>query len=364
MRLVSLSRLALALPLAGLLLSSPQAHAQKVEREKFETCDGVELHGTFYPSAKGAKAISVLLLHNIKGKSADDGWDRLAKALQAEGFAVLSFDFRGHGDSTTIAQPMVFWKEQKNKWAMKPTTANGKLKDTINYKDYGQGYYPMLVNDIAAAKNCLDTHNDSNECNSRNLIVIGAGDGATLGALWLATEMNRYQIVSELPLKLDTKPEGKGAIACVWLSMTPTLATRRVDPGPWLRATGKANKVPMLFFYGGTDNAAKNFAENWGGGKELKGDDKMTKKFTVAKAIPKTKLAGRELLKKDLDTIDLIVTSLTNLQKDANLTNWSKVDFETKGFMWQIPGRGRLVCKPAKEKTPTRVVPTELYNAQ
>jgi len=108
MRPLFLSRLAVALPLAGMLLSPVQVQAQKMDRVKFETYDGVELHGTFYPSNKGQKAVTVLLLHKINGKSAQDGWDRLAKALQKEDFAVLSFDFRGHGDSTNIAQPKVF----------------------------------------------------------------------------------------------------------------------------------------------------------------------------------------------------------------------------------------------------------------
>ena len=362
MRQSLLSRLAVALPLAGTLLFPPPTHAQKPDRVKFETYDGVELHGSFYPSAKGANAITVMLLHNINGKSTQDGWDRLAKALQAEGFAVLSFDFRGHGDSTNIAQPKVFWTEMRNR-LVKGFNPQ-KLKDTISTTDYTQNYYPMLVNDITAAKMFLDRRNDAGNCNSRNLILIGAGDGATLGALWLASEMSRYQIVGNVGLgvpKLDSKPEGQSVIACVWLSMTPSLGNKRnVDPGPWLTISGKVNKVPMMFYYGERDSKAENFAKTWAG--KLKGDDKITKVFTLSKAIPKVNLAGRELLKNDLKTIELITTSLGKLQKNANLTDWSKIEFETKGFMWQI-ARRRVVFKPAKEKTPYRV-PTELLGAQ
>ena len=70
---------------------------------KIVTADGVKLNANFYPSEK-KNAPTVLMLHPIgDGKSSKaPEWKSLADALQKGGYAVLTFDFRGHGDSTTI----------------------------------------------------------------------------------------------------------------------------------------------------------------------------------------------------------------------------------------------------------------------
>src|SRR5712691_7734061 len=90
--------------LAGLALLTPStARAQgkkDTETVKFETVDSVDLKGTYWPSTKGKKAPVAILLHKIGGKSKDAGWSDLAEDLQKAGFAVLAFDFRGHGEST------------------------------------------------------------------------------------------------------------------------------------------------------------------------------------------------------------------------------------------------------------------------
>lgn len=60
------------------------------------TPDGVELAGALYlPSHRPAPG--VLLLHML-GRQKED-WEELALRLQAEGYAVLAMDLRGHGAS-------------------------------------------------------------------------------------------------------------------------------------------------------------------------------------------------------------------------------------------------------------------------
>src|SRR5690348_5048282 len=97
--------------LAGLaLVAIPVAgRAADAERVKFYTYDQVELHGTFYMGDLGNKSPCVLLLHALGASSDQEGWADLAKKLQKEHFAVLAFDFRGHGESVAV-QP-VFWNE-------------------------------------------------------------------------------------------------------------------------------------------------------------------------------------------------------------------------------------------------------------
>src|SRR5438874_1289007 len=110
--MVSRTRLTLGLALLGLWLFSCQsvfAQAAKkadAKRVTFKTYDGVELAGTFYPAGGTAKKdATVLLLHDFDhksgGNSHQDRWDELAERLQQEGYSVLSFDFRGFGESKT-----------------------------------------------------------------------------------------------------------------------------------------------------------------------------------------------------------------------------------------------------------------------
>ena len=83
------------------------------EKVRFETADGVKLHGKFYRSpTKGAPA--VLMLHNIGSgeSSSKERWIELAKTLQYN-FSVLTFDFRGHGESVEI-DPSLYFKYPYN----------------------------------------------------------------------------------------------------------------------------------------------------------------------------------------------------------------------------------------------------------
>ena len=85
------------------------------KRVHFTAYDEVELSGTFYrsmpASGKRDKDAVVLLLHDFRhakgGGSKEDGWNQLAGQLQKEGYAVLSFDFRGFGNSKAVSPK--FW---------------------------------------------------------------------------------------------------------------------------------------------------------------------------------------------------------------------------------------------------------------
>ena len=139
--------------LAGLALlllpSAGRSDPPKSQKMLFETFDKVQIQGAWYPSAAdGNKSPCVILLHKIGGNHMQEGWEALAQVLQEKGFAVLAFDFRGHGDSKTIKPD--FWSPSRsNTSAIKG--ANPK-KESIDWKDFAPSYLPMLVNDIAAAK--------------------------------------------------------------------------------------------------------------------------------------------------------------------------------------------------------------------
>ena len=65
-----------------------------------QTSDGLELTLTYYRGTKGKQTIPVVLLHGWK-QSRNDYKD-LAPALQAQGYAVIVPDLRGHGESTHL----------------------------------------------------------------------------------------------------------------------------------------------------------------------------------------------------------------------------------------------------------------------
>ena len=242
--------------------------AETSKKIKFASYDGVELAGTFYPKMPGGKDrdACVLLLHNFDrskgGNSHQDGWDHLAEELQKEGYAVLSFDFRGFGDSKEVSREK-FWNRAKAPQNMMLAVAP-RTPDTIDFKEFRSGYFPNLANDIAAARACLDHKNDIREVNSSNLILIGAGEGATLGSLWMASETKRKRARGLLN---DNRPDlddsgGRGDIACaVWLSLDTTLAGMSMPVRQWLSEAGSGG-IPMGFLYGADDRESKSTADS------------------------------------------------------------------------------------------------------
>jgi len=101
MRQVVRGRAARAL-LSGLVLCCgwQSGRTAEPERVRFDSFDQVELHGTYYPGDLGNKSPCALVLHALGGSSQEEGWINLAKELQNKHFAVLLFDFRGHGASS------------------------------------------------------------------------------------------------------------------------------------------------------------------------------------------------------------------------------------------------------------------------
>src|SRR3954453_22578742 len=106
----SRSRILLGLAvLAGALLAVGPSHGQAAKKANtknvtFKTSDGVELSGTLYPAPSGKRDATVILLHNFALKkggssSSEEGWGNLATTLQTNGYVVLTFDFRGFGES-------------------------------------------------------------------------------------------------------------------------------------------------------------------------------------------------------------------------------------------------------------------------
>jgi hypothetical protein len=298
---------------------SVQAESPKPVQVRFETVDEVVLEGLFYPNENHNKAPCALILHDIGSHCRHPGWVQLARKLQENGYAVLLFDFRGHGKSTVVNP--AFWR----------VPVNGRLKNAspkkteVSVKDFSPGYMPMLVNDIAAARHFLDRKNDARDCNVSNLVVIGSQESATLGVLWLATEWHKK--TPKDGERFVPAPRGEDVAAAVWLSISPTLGGGRVSQtrlDSWLRPLRE--KTPMAFLYGEEDKTATTVS-NYLCNQVLRADVPPRLKNTATKGF-KTKAAGVELLNRGLGTEDKIVNYLQNVLETRDEQEWRERDWK------------------------------------
>jgi pimeloyl-ACP methyl ester carboxylesterase len=295
-----------------------------------------------------------MIIHPIGGSRKMKGLDTLAKALQEAGHAVLLFDLRGHGDSTTVNKN--FWDHQVNK-----DRVRGDGGSTIKFAGGGirGDYTPMMVNDVMAAKLFIDRRNDAGECNSRKLILLGVHDGATLASLWLASEFYRFRVtqfnqLTKLPIDWDKSPEGKKTLALIALSMSSGIGRAGANPFAWLQLAGKTNKVRMAFLYGEKDGTSAARADFY-----FRGLGKTGDKFTVKKGVKNSNAVGAGLLDEKLDTAELIVNYVNNILTDQGNNDWELCETEKKGYVWVFgampviakqEGESNMLYVPLKRK--------------
>jgi pimeloyl-ACP methyl ester carboxylesterase len=369
--MLSRSRTCLALAALAALGVTPSRGAD-FKRVPFSTVDGVELEGTYYYNQTGKRDAVVLLLHNFEhkkgGGSHQDGWDSLADALVKDGYSVFTFDFRGFGNSKTV-NPERFWRFQHNqRYIMGANRA--KPPETIDEKNFSQAYFPYLINDIAAAKAFLDRKNDSREVNTSNLVIIGAGNGATLGALWLWTQCrlqrDRASVVLGVPPALDP-PEGKDVAAAIWLSINNQPPGGVFPLRSAVVEAGRDAKIPTAFLYGKRDNRASNFSR--GLAEAITGPrSKGAQVLTGAEGFD-TQLAGSKLLDSALPTEAWIIEKYLNPVIEKRGSHERKTrDVDRYAFYWSrtkpndragaMPGI--LAKRPGEEMI--HVIPPDLFN--
>ncbi len=316
----------------------------------FDTADGVELQGTLYPSVKGGTSPVVILLHSF-GKDPNLGeWKGLAITLAKKGFTVLRFDYRGHGKSTVIGNPKAFWYDYKVNAKYMPTLANkSPLPKKLDIKDVTAkpGYFPVVVNDIMAARVALDKMNDAGDVNTSSVYLIGSTDAATAGLMYMAVEWSRPQVIEQArnwsdigPLKLPNNIDsaGKDIAGAIWLSAErhPSIPAETVKN--WVSldsAIELRDKNPMLFLYGGKDTAktgassAKFFVNEVLVAKPPKGTKISPLTFTEYSEVKDSKLVGVNLLS-DSGTEATILKYLETIEKDRKNVvrtpnrNWTK----------------------------------------
>lgn len=270
--------------------------AKKAKTEKFETTtiDGVNLVGDFYPSDKNKNAAVVILLHAVgdpkrTGASRKD-FGKLPEMLQKEGYAVVAFDFRGYGDSKDIKAD--YWKLHP----LPRPLPGGRLPTRIEAKDWRTVTdFAMLGNDLNAVKDWLILKNNAMECNSANICLIGAEQGAMVGLLWATNEYtDPLRVKGD---KFGGKPEGEDISCFIWLSMRPALGNeynRMKDVAEnWMKLL--YTRVNTFALHGEKDKASADFwkeALTW-----IKPEkEKERYDSTGVKTLPKTEFQGAKLL--------------------------------------------------------------------
>jgi pimeloyl-ACP methyl ester carboxylesterase len=77
----------------------PASYRVDAETVEFPSTDGLALHAWFFPAESAGRALPILLVHDVRSSKAS--LLGLALRLQKDGFDVLAFDLRGHGQSET-----------------------------------------------------------------------------------------------------------------------------------------------------------------------------------------------------------------------------------------------------------------------
>jgi pimeloyl-ACP methyl ester carboxylesterase len=148
-----------------------------VQTVNFLTDDGVSIIGSYYSPLNVVSNASpttttttptVILLHML-GKDRST-WNAFASTLsQKEGYAVLSIDLRGHGESV---------KEN-----------NG---NTISFQSFTPDDYNKMVLDVNAAKQFLITNKNANP---NNISIVGASIGANVAINYAAMDPTIKSVV-------------------------------------------------------------------------------------------------------------------------------------------------------------------------
>jgi pimeloyl-ACP methyl ester carboxylesterase len=285
--------------------------------------------------------VVVLLYPPGAGRSlgSSEAWVGITKSLLAAGFHVFRFDWRGHGKSTDIEDTEQFWNLKGTNtntgfWNAKHVRGlkDKPIKNKLSVKtDFDSKYYPVYVNDLAAVRMHLDAKNDKRTINTSSLYLIGAGDTAMLGFLWMTAEWRRGAVRGDGM----RNPAGVDLAGAIWLSGTrnPAISTKLFES--WKPLASKLrDRNPMLFLHGESDfkgaAEAKYFVDSYLVAKGSKSLNPLEQTFLTP--IKGTDANGVALLSAD-DTEDTILQYMKARQKDRASVDWKERKFTNPYFV-------------------------------
>ncbi len=185
----------LALPVAPLASDPPAADCEAVQ---LRTQDDLRLAASFFPprGRREARSPGAILVHDAGRSRAD--LVELASALQKRGFAVLTLDLRGHGESRT---PEVTF-----------TPEDAAAAERL---------WAFTLRDLESAASFLRSRSD---VHTSNLSLVGVGAGAALAARHAVRDGNARAVVliapreENLGFNLMTDVKGLGGLPTLILA--------------------------------------------------------------------------------------------------------------------------------------------------
>lgn len=192
---------------------SLQSYLEGSSNKKLPTLDGVFLDVHYWSPRNANKETPVIVLLHDRGRSQRD-WYPTAKMLADEGFAVVSFDFRGHGMSKRVdpeiyRSPAEIASEEKKKrdrlnninrvkiekkeeeddssrrrnLTKKGSSREQKIDQADLFRS-GTETMTFLARDLQAVKKFLVEENNAGRLNLRRLGLAATGVGASVAMTW------------------------------------------------------------------------------------------------------------------------------------------------------------------------------------
>lgn len=260
----------------------------------------VKLKGTFYGSNEGKDAVPIILLHMYGGSRAD--WAGIAPALQAEGYAVLTLDLRGHGDSTEVIG----------------------FNKPLSYKNLRQhDFQRMVTDDVEVAKAWLLGQNNAGNVNIEKLTIVGAEMGAVIATLFAAQDWSWPPLASG--------KQGQDVKALVLMSPQLNFRGLRVDAAMNHQALQRV--ISLQVIYGEKDRTAKSAAlaikrlASKHRETEFKTDEERRKNLNLFVDAYPTSLAGTKMLGKNL--------KLSNAPLESRISAFIRFRAADQEFPWK-----------------------------
>jgi hypothetical protein len=139
-----------------------------------QTEDGVVLVATYWKPKKGSKSTGVVVIPNPRGHTQRECYP-FAEELTAEGMAVVTFDFRGSGQST---QSIATGKSKKSDSGIVRSEDVLRNAQTVE----------RMTLDLDAIKQFLLRENNAEKLNIRQYAILAVGDLASVVTMnWIAT---------------------------------------------------------------------------------------------------------------------------------------------------------------------------------
>jgi pimeloyl-ACP methyl ester carboxylesterase len=181
-----------------------------VEDKVLVTGDMVDLKITYYKSTGQKNAPVVILLHGKAGNR--QNWKKIAEVLQEKaGFAVVTVDLRGHGDS--------------------------------HIKSKKPDYQAMAINDLEAVKEFLLEEHQKGQLNVNKLGIVGCEFSAAVAMYYTEFDWSKEPF-DDSPNPNERTPRGQDVQALVLIS--PDTSVAGLSPSRTASALREIDKLAVM----------------------------------------------------------------------------------------------------------------------